>query len=92
MKIAGAFTHYHGPDFHRVAIKEKDYVPESAGLMHVKLVDPLKQGEQPAEKLRKTKRKQLQSKTRGTLYGNVTARERSVSPMFTGLQVRKFPA
>ena len=42
--------------------------------------------------MRKTKRKQLQSKTRGTLYGNVTPRERSVSPMFTGLQVRKFPA
>ena len=92
MKIAGAFTHYHGPDFCRVDVKKKDYVPESANLLHAKLVDPLKQGEQLAEKLRKTKRKQLQSKTRGTLYGNVTPRERSVSPMFTGLQVRKFPA
>ena len=92
MKIAGAFTHLHGPDFHLVEVKEKDYVPESAGLLHAKLVDPLKQGEQLAEKLRKNKRKQLQSKTRGTLYGNVTPRERSVSYMFTGLQVRKFPA
>ena len=65
---------------------------ESARLMHAKVADPLKQGEQLAEKLRKSKRNQLQSKTRGTLYGNVTPRERSVSSMFTGLQVRKFPA
>ena len=92
MKIVGAFTHYHGPDYHRVAIKESDDVPESANLLHTKLTNPLKQGEQLAEKLRKSKRRQLQSKTRGTLYGNVTPRERSVSPMFTGLQVRKFPA
>ena len=45
MKIARAFTHYQGPDFHRVDVKERDYVPESASLMHAKLVDPLKQGE-----------------------------------------------
>jgi len=68
------------------------YVPESANLMHAKLTDPLKQGEQLAEKLRKSKRKQLQSKTCGVFYGNVTLRERSVSPMFTGLQVRKIAA
>ena len=42
--------------------------------------------------MRKSKRKELKSKTRGVLYGNVTPREGSVSPMFTGLQVRKFPA
>ena len=42
--------------------------------------------------MRKTKRRELQSKTRGTLNGNETQRARSVSPMFTGLQVRKFPA
>ena len=42
--------------------------------------------------MRKTKRKELQSKTRGALYGNVTPRERSISPMFSGLQVKKFPA
>ena len=72
-------------------VKERDYVPESANLMHAKLADPLKQGEQLAERLRKSKRKQLQSKTRGVLYGNVTPRERSVSPMFTGIQVKKAP-
>ena len=92
MRIAGAFTHYQGPDFHRVEVKEQDYVPESANLLHAKLANPLKQGEQLAEKLRKNKRKQLQSKTRGVLYGNITPRERSVSPMFTGLQARKFAA
>ena len=92
MKIVGAFTHMRNPDVCIVEVKERDYVPESASLLHAKLANPLKQGEQLAEKLRKTKRKQLQSKTRGTLYGNVTPRERSVSPMFTGLQVRKFPA
>ena len=67
-------------------------MPESASLMHVKSIDPHKQGEQLAERLRKSKRKELQSKTRGALYGNVTPRERSISPMFTGLQVKKFPA
>ena len=66
-------------------------MPESASLMHAKLTDPRKQGEQLAERLRKSKRKELQSKTRGALYGNVTPRERSISPMFTGLQVKKFP-
>jgi hypothetical protein len=75
-----------------VAVKERDYVPESANLMHAKLANPLKQGEQLAERLRKSKRKELQSKTRGALYGNVTPRERTISPMFTGLQVKKFPA
>ena len=73
-------------------VKERDFVPESANLMHAKLANPLNQGEQLAENLRKSKRKQLQSKTRGVLYGNVTPRERSFSPMFTGLQVRKVPA
>ena len=67
-------------------------MPESGSLMHVNSVDPRKQGELLAEKLRKSKRKELQSKTRGALYGNVTPRERSISPMFTGLQVKKFPA
>ena len=85
MKIVGAFTHMRSPDFHLVEVKEKDYVPESANLLHAKLTNPLKQGEQLAEKLCKSKRKQLKSKTRGVLYGNVTPRERSVSPMFTGL-------
>ena len=88
MKIAGAFTHQRNTDFRWVEVKERDYVPESANLMHAKLTNPLKQGEQLAEKLRKIKRKQLQSKTRGVLYGNVTPRERSVSPMFSGL-IRK---
>ena len=67
-------------------------MPESVSLMHVKSVDPRKYGELLAEKLRKSKRKELQSKTRGALYGNVTPRERSISPMFTGLQFKKFPA
>ena len=42
MKIVGAFTHYHGPDYHRVAIKESDDIPESANLLHTKLTNPLK--------------------------------------------------
>jgi hypothetical protein len=45
MKIAGAFTHMRSTDFHWVEVKEKDYVPESANLMHTKLANPLKQGE-----------------------------------------------
>ena len=44
MKIASAFTHLRGPDFHLEEVKERDYVPESANLMHEKLADPLKQG------------------------------------------------
>ena len=60
--------------------------------MQSKNRNQMRRGEQLAVDMRMSKRKELQSKTRGTLYGNVTPRERSVSPMFTGLQVRKFPA
>ena len=65
---------------------------ERVRLMQSKNRDQMRRGEQLAIDMRKSKRKELQSRTRGTLYGNVTPRERSVSPMFTGLQVRKFPA
>ena len=67
-------------------------VVERVRLMQAKNKDQMRRGEQLAVDMRKTKRRELQSKTRGALYGNVTPRERSVSPMFTGLQVRKFPA
>ena len=60
--------------------------------MQAKNKDQMRRGEQLAVDMRKTKRKELQSKTRGALYGNVTPRERSISPMFSGLQVKKFPA
>ena len=60
--------------------------------MQAKNKDQMRRGEQLAVDMRKTKRRELQSKTRGTLNGNETPRARSVSPMFTGLQVRKFPA
>jgi hypothetical protein len=92
MKTASSFTNTNGDGFQSARIREEDYVPESASLMHVKLDDPRKKAEQLAEKMRKSKRKEIQSTTRGFLYGNVTPRERSVSPMFTSLQVRKFPA
>ena len=65
---------------------------ERVRLMKSKNKNQIRRGEQLALDMRKSKRKELQSRTRGTLYGNVTPRERSVSPMFTGLQVRKFPA
>ena len=65
---------------------------ERVRLMQSKNKNQMRRGEQLAVDMRKSKRKELQSRTRGTLYGNVTPRERSVSPMFTGLQVRKFPA
>ena len=65
---------------------------ERVRLMQSKNRNQMRRGEQLAIDMRKSKRKELQSRTRGTLYGNVTPRERSVSPMFTGLQVRKFPA
>jgi len=65
---------------------------ERVRLMQAKNKDQMRRGEQLAVDMRKTKRKELQSKTRGALYGNVTPRERTMSPMFTGLQVKKFPA
>ena len=67
-------------------------VVERVRLMQAKNKDQMRRGEQLAVDMRKTKRKELQSKTRGALYGNVTPRERSISPMFSGLQVKKFPA
>ena len=66
-------------------------VVERVRLMQAKNKDQMRRGEQLAVNMRKTKRKELQSKTRGALYGNVTPRERTMSPMFTGLQVKKFP-
>ena len=42
MQIAGAFTHIHGLDYRWERVKGRDYVPESASLMHVKPVDPRK--------------------------------------------------
>ena len=71
----------------RVRIKEEDFEPESAGLMKFKPADPQKKGEQLAIYLRRSRKKSLISSKRG-LFGNQTPRERSVSPMFTGLQVR----
>ena len=65
---------------------------ERVRLMQAKNKDQMRRGEQLAVDMRKTKRKELQSKTRGALYGNVTPRERSISPVFSGLQVKKFPA
>jgi hypothetical protein len=67
-------------------------VVERVRLMQAKNKDQMRRGEQLAVEMRKTKRKELQSKTRGALYGNVTPRERALSPMFSGLQVKKFPA
>ena len=72
-------------------VRPEGEVVERVRLMQAKNKDQMRRGEQLAVDMRKTKRKELQSKTRGALYGNVTPRERSVSPMFTGLQVRKFP-
>ena len=40
MKIAGSFTHIHGPDYRWEKVKEEDHVAESAGLMHAKLANP----------------------------------------------------
>ena len=71
----------------RVRIKEEDFLPESAGLMKFKPADPQKKGEQLATGLRRSRKKSLISSKRG-LFGNQTPRERSVSPMFTGFQVR----
>ena len=45
MKIASSFTQINGDDYQWMRVKERDYVPESASLMHAKVVDPLRQGE-----------------------------------------------
>jgi hypothetical protein len=73
-------------------VRPEGEVVERVRLMQAKNKDQMRRGEQLAVDMRKTKRKELQSKTRGALYGNVTPRERSISPMFSGLQVKKFPA
>jgi hypothetical protein len=55
--------------------------------MKVKVEDQQKRGEQLAKDLRRSRKKSLIASKRG-LFGNHTPRERSVSPMFTGFQVR----
>ena len=66
-------------------------VPGPMGLMKVKSKDLEVRAAQFALDMRKSKRKELQSLKRG-LVGNLTPRERSVSPMFGGLKARVFPA
>ena len=41
MKIASSFTQFNGEAYLRVRIREEDFMPESASLMHAKLADPL---------------------------------------------------
>ena len=90
--IVGIITSASGIVQQRIRVREEDLVPESAGLMKVKQEDdPLKRREQFTNDLRKSKKQQLLSLKRG-LYGNMSPRNRSPSPMFTGLKVRTFPA
>ena len=91
MKIAGSFTHIHGPDYRWEQVKEKDCVPESAGLMQLKCMDQMKRGEQLAVDMRRSRKKSVISSKRG-LFCNHTPRERSVSPMFGRLQFKGVPA
>ena len=66
-------------------------MPGPMGLMKLKSKDLEVRAEQFATDLRKSRRKELQSLKHG-LVGNLTPRERSVSPMFGGLKARVFPA
>ena len=59
-------------------------VPESAALMQYRPADPQKKGEQLAETLRRSKRRELQSRTRAQC-GNAALRGRSEPPLITGL-------
>ena len=92
VQLVGAIISSSGAVMQRVRVREEDYIPEAAGLKKVKQEeDPLKRREQFTNDLRKSKKQQLLSLKRG-LYGNMSPRNRSPSPMFTGLKVRTFPA
>ena len=41
MKLSNTITNTDGTVLHRVRVKEEDYVPDWAGLMTAKSVDPL---------------------------------------------------
>ena len=66
IEFVGAIVPSSGIVNQRIRIREKDFIPESAGLMKVKQEDdPFKKREQFTTNLRKTKRHELQSRRRG---------------------------
>ena len=64
MKLSSTITNTDGTVWHRIKIKEEDYVPEWAGLMTVKSEEPVVKAQFRAENMRKSRKQELISKRR----------------------------
>ena len=69
----------------RNTVREEDYIPGSAGLLTARVENPLAKREQFAMDQRKSRKKDLIASKR-ELFSCKTPAERSVSPMFGGVE------
>ena len=83
-KLATTITTGSGVEYYKTRIREEDYVPESAGLMTAKTDDRLEKAVLRALDMRKSKRQEILASKR-ELHSTRTPKERSVSPMFGGM-------
>ena len=83
-KLASTITTGSGVVYYKSRIREEDYVPESAGLMTAKTDDPQEKAILKALDMRNSKRHEIHALKR-ELHSTRTPKERSVSPMFGGM-------
>ena len=83
-KLASTITTGSGVVYYKSRIREEDYVPESAGLMTAKTDDPQEKAVLKALEMRNSKRHEIHALKR-ELHSTRTPKERSVSPMFGGM-------
>ena len=84
-KVSNSITLPDGRVMQRTKVREEDYIPESAGLLTARVENPLAKREQFAMDQRKSRNKDLIASKR-ELFSCKTPAERSVSPMFGGVE------
>ena len=84
-KVSNSITLPDGRVMQRTKVREEDYIPESAGLLTARVENPLTKREQFATDQRKSRKKELIASKR-ELFSCKTPAERSVSPMFGGVE------
>ena len=84
-KVSNSITLPDGRVMQRTKVREEDYIPESASLLTARVENPLAKREQFAMDQRKSRKKELIASKR-ELFSCKTPAERSVSPMFGGVE------
>jgi len=85
LKVSNSITLPDGRVMQKTKVREEDYIPESAGLLTARVENPLTKREQFATDQRKSRKKDLIASKR-ELFSCKTPVERSVSPMFGGVE------